>query len=166
MNYFFNVWSALSQLVNAIVGGVPVETVSGRAYRTNSWLRSVINTILFFQKDHCLDAHNDDVNDAYWLIDNKKMETGSSVVITPEVRDADWFKEQPFETQLELIRSGEWIEKGLSDFFAQQWDQSVPEEKRIAIAKAHAFRYGVPYVKPTKTGPTKQGMGDDGNQNT
>jgi hypothetical protein len=165
MNYFFNVWSAISQLVNAIVGGVPVETVSGRAYRTDSWLRPAIDTILFFQKNHCLAAHNDDVSDAYWLIDNKKTEVGSSV-ITPEVRDANWFKEQPFETQLELIRSGEWVEKGLSDFFAQQWDESVPEEKRIAIAKAHAFRYGVPYVKPIKTGPTKQGMGDDGNQNT
>ena len=76
MNYFFNVWSALSQLVNAIVGGVPVETVSGRAYRTDSWLRPVIDTVLFFQKNHCLAAHNDDVNDAYWLIDNKKTEAG------------------------------------------------------------------------------------------
>lgn len=68
MNYFFDVWSALSQLVNAICGGYPCETISGRAYRTNNILKTVINKVFFWQDNHCRQSHHSDLIDARSLI--------------------------------------------------------------------------------------------------
>lgn len=85
-------------------------------------------------------------------------------VAVPVTVDADWFARQPLEVKLELARSGA-VEKGLATFFARQWDTEVSEEERIQIAKAYAFRYGVPYVKPViNQAPTSNGMSEDGSQ--
>jgi len=67
MRYFFDVWSALSQLVNAICGGYPCETISGRAYRTDNKLKPVINGIFFWQDNHCRQSHQSDLIDARTL---------------------------------------------------------------------------------------------------
>lgn len=174
MNYFFDVWSAFSHLLNTIIGGKPCETLSGRAFRTDSWVQNVINTVFFFQDNHCLEAHLSDVYDANWLVTtvSKPVSTPDEVTAvadytdTPEVRDAAWFWSQPFDDQIMYVENGEWIRNGLTDFFAMQWDDTVPAETRRRIAKAYAHRYGMPYSDPTvknKT-PTGLGMGDDGNQ--
>lgn len=68
MKYIFDVWSAVSQLLNAICGGVPCETISGRAHRANGWSKKVINKLFFRQEDHCRDAHSSDIDDACWLL--------------------------------------------------------------------------------------------------
>lgn len=94
---------------------------------------------------------------------------GKTEYVAPPARnpvtvDADWFARQPLEVKLELARSGA-VEKGLATFFARQWDTDVSEEERIQIAKAYAFRYGVPYVKPViNQTPTSNGMSEDGSQ--
>jgi hypothetical protein len=44
---------AVDQLVNTLAGGWADETVSSRAYRTSPKLAKVIDTLLWFDKDHC-----------------------------------------------------------------------------------------------------------------
>lgn len=61
MNWFINIFSAFSQLLNSIIGGNPNESVSGRAYRTREtqpWksVYNAINAIVFWQEDHCKQA--------------------------------------------------------------------------------------------------------------
>lgn len=56
--YFVDVATALSQLLNAVIGGDPNETVSGRCYRENrDLLAKVIDTIFFFDPFHCQESH-------------------------------------------------------------------------------------------------------------
>lgn len=52
---------ALDQLVNAILGGYPDETVSARAYRLEhrqpyKFLRPVIDGLFFWQDRHCFQS--------------------------------------------------------------------------------------------------------------
>ena len=60
---------ALSQLLNVILlNGHPNESLSGRAWRTQSGWRIVIDTVLFFDKEHCKTAYDNDIKYAYELI--------------------------------------------------------------------------------------------------
>jgi hypothetical protein len=57
-----NIAMGLTHLLNATVfGGSPVESLSGRVYREDrKWAVRVIDTIFFFQPNHCLHAHVED----------------------------------------------------------------------------------------------------------
>lgn len=54
MEYAKGIGTAISQLMNACIGGNPNMTVSARAYCEN-WkvAEKVINTIFFLEEDHC-----------------------------------------------------------------------------------------------------------------
>jgi hypothetical protein len=58
--YFMALFAALSRLGNALLGGNPSETISGRAHRRRGLIRKLINGLFFFQDDHCLDAYKYD----------------------------------------------------------------------------------------------------------
>lgn len=65
---------ALSQLLNVLfLNGHPNESLSGRAWRTQSFWYKVIDTLLWFDKDHCKVAHNNDLIYAKQLL----LETGN-----------------------------------------------------------------------------------------
>lgn len=56
--YIKNILIALDQVLNAIFRGEPDETLSSRAYRLEQergrkWPRILIDTLLFFDRDHC-----------------------------------------------------------------------------------------------------------------
>lgn len=53
--------AALSELANAAIGGHNNETLSGCAYRTGHWSVKYINALFFWQDNHCLSSHKDDV---------------------------------------------------------------------------------------------------------
>lgn len=56
--YIANVWSALSQLLNAVfLFGHPNESISGRSYRQGWWVERVINAAFFWQSRHCRGAY-------------------------------------------------------------------------------------------------------------
>lgn len=66
MIYIKNISIAIDQLFNTILKGSPDETLSSRAYRlykNNKYWYSkypyyIINTIFFWQKNHCKGAYN------------------------------------------------------------------------------------------------------------
>ncbi len=60
--YWLNFLTAFDQLINAIFGGYPDETISSRAYR-NKWTVAVflINCI-FFNRNHCKHAFENEVD--------------------------------------------------------------------------------------------------------
>ena len=56
---------AFDQLLNALFGGWPDETLSSRAYRwdndgVRSWPKKVINALFFWEKNHCLSAYTNE----------------------------------------------------------------------------------------------------------
>lgn len=56
--YILNVLAAISQIVNALLGGHPNMTLSARCYRERDrlvWgaLRLIINAVFWFDEDHC-----------------------------------------------------------------------------------------------------------------
>lgn len=55
------IFAALSELTNAAIGGHNNETLSGRAYRTKSKYVPIINSIFFWQVNHCKTSHEDDI---------------------------------------------------------------------------------------------------------
>ena len=59
--YVMKVLIAVDQLANAVRGGHPDETLSAAAHRRHlegrSGWRNLINTLFFWQEDHCLDAY-------------------------------------------------------------------------------------------------------------
>lgn len=68
----------VSQGINvALLAGSPDETVSGRAYRQgvlqghSGWnhARGVVNALIFWEEDHCLKSHQQDVKAAKTLRD-------------------------------------------------------------------------------------------------
>lgn len=66
------VLDALSQLLNAVfLFGEANESISGRAYRSG-WIMTerFINMLCFWEKDHCLKAHQADVARAH-VVANK-----------------------------------------------------------------------------------------------
>lgn len=53
---------ALSQFFNVLLfNGHPNESISGRAWRTRSSWHKVIDTVLWFDKDHCMHSYVNDV---------------------------------------------------------------------------------------------------------
>lgn len=67
--YFIKVGDAFSQLLNVILlNGHPNESLSGRAWRTNSNWYIVIDTLLWFDKNHCQVAYLNDLNYSKELI--------------------------------------------------------------------------------------------------
>jgi len=65
-NRFTRIGAGLSQLLNVILfNGTPSETISSRVYRrgilqgSNRWIlySKVINTIFFWQDDHCRSSY-------------------------------------------------------------------------------------------------------------
>lgn len=66
---------ALSQLMNVILlNGHPNESLSGRAWRTQSKWRHVIDAILWFDKDHCKTAYFNDLKYAKTLLISEKFD--------------------------------------------------------------------------------------------
>ena len=61
MNYLIRIGDAFSQLANTVIGGHPNESLSGRAWRTQSKWYKVIDFVLWFDKNHCQTAHENDV---------------------------------------------------------------------------------------------------------
>ena len=60
--YAFNVLLAIDQLLNAILGGYPDESISARAYRQRSnpfWqqVQLLIDLLFFWDADHCEKAY-------------------------------------------------------------------------------------------------------------
>ena len=60
MNYFLGLLISIDQMFNSLLGGLPDETLSARAYRTEQsgkrfgkFFRPLIDLIMFFDKDHC-----------------------------------------------------------------------------------------------------------------
>lgn len=56
--YIKNILIALDQLINTLIKGEPDETLSSRAWRhyadgSYKWPKRIIDTLLFFDKDHC-----------------------------------------------------------------------------------------------------------------
>jgi hypothetical protein len=65
---------ALDQLVNTIFGGYAEETMSSRCWRLREFqpyktLRPVIDTILFFDPDHCETSYLNEVDHKYMPAD-------------------------------------------------------------------------------------------------
>ena len=57
-----NILIAIDQLVNAICGGWPDETLSSAAHRMEksgkrSWPRKLIDALFFFDKNHCAESY-------------------------------------------------------------------------------------------------------------
>jgi hypothetical protein len=74
MTYLFNIFVALSQLGNTILGGYPDESMSARAWRTSShgkWPGVLTKPLIDFvfrvvtlgrDKQHCKDAYESEVS--------------------------------------------------------------------------------------------------------
>ena len=62
MKYLIKIGDALSQLANVVLlNGNPNESLSGRAWRTQSKWYKVIDALFFFDKDHCQKSHENDI---------------------------------------------------------------------------------------------------------
>ena len=67
--YLLNNAIAFDQQVNTLLGGSPDETLSARAYRTEQqgkvfgrFFRPLIDTLFFFDQNHCLSAWQSERN--------------------------------------------------------------------------------------------------------
>jgi len=67
--YLKNIALGLDQFLNTILGGLPDETLSSRAYRTEqtgallgSLFRPLIDCVLFFDKNHCKESYLSELN--------------------------------------------------------------------------------------------------------
>lgn len=65
--YVIQVLIAVDQLGNSLLGGWADETLSSRSYRLHNkkiWFvaEKVINLMFFFQKDHCRQAYESELN--------------------------------------------------------------------------------------------------------
>jgi hypothetical protein len=62
--YLLNIAEAISQLLNALLGGNPNITVSGRAYlnrKRHPLPYKLINKLFWWQEDHCRDSWVSDI---------------------------------------------------------------------------------------------------------
>lgn len=72
MKRIIRIGDALSQLLNVLLlNGHPNESLSGRAWRTKSVWYLVIDTILWFDDNHCMTAYTNDLKYARDLLCNK-----------------------------------------------------------------------------------------------
>ena len=69
IHYHHKVAVAISQLFNALLGGMPDETFSSRVYRKRTVTRALryrvlekmINMVFFYESDHCFLAYRDEI---------------------------------------------------------------------------------------------------------
>ena len=74
MNWLIRVGDAFSQLLNtALLNGHPNESISGRAWRTQSRWYKVIDAVLWFDPDHCMSSYLNDLQYAAELLKQKKV---------------------------------------------------------------------------------------------
>jgi hypothetical protein len=72
-HYIIRAGDSLSQFLNVLfLNGHPNESLSGRAWRTGSFWRHVIDALLFFDPDHCEMAHRNDMEYCKCLQDSYK----------------------------------------------------------------------------------------------
>jgi hypothetical protein len=73
VRWIVNIAACLSQLLNAAVFfGDPNETLSGRCYRERRKIpEAMINTLFFFQPDHCLQSHLADHMFAHKILERR-----------------------------------------------------------------------------------------------
>lgn len=62
MSYIRRLLIAVDQLLNAVLGGWPDETLSSRAWRweqdgVRSWPRKFIDALFFLSPDHCQESY-------------------------------------------------------------------------------------------------------------
>ncbi len=79
-HYIMGLWSASSQFFNVLLFfGHPNESISGRSYR-EPWplAHKLINTIFFWQKDHCKSAYLNDVKWAENYLEIHEKRQGSA----------------------------------------------------------------------------------------
>lgn len=62
---------ALDQLVNALLGGWPDETLSSRAWRwelagKRSWPHKVIDRLFFWESEHCRESYESELARRQW----------------------------------------------------------------------------------------------------
>lgn len=62
MTYLKSVAIGIDQLLNTVLGGYPDETLSARSYRKQDAWYYIINKIFFWQKDHCRESWESEVN--------------------------------------------------------------------------------------------------------
>lgn len=66
--YLIRIGDALSQMINVVLfNGHPNESISGRAWRTQSVWYKLIDFVLWFDKDHCLNSYLNDLRYAHQL---------------------------------------------------------------------------------------------------
>ena len=63
---YFQILVALDQLMNTFFGGYADETISSRSHRAyvsgkRKWTRNVVNALFFWQKDHCKEAYESEI---------------------------------------------------------------------------------------------------------
>lgn len=63
---YFQVAVAFDQLINSLLGGYADETLSARAWRhhldgSRDWPYKLIDMLFFFQKDHCKEAYESEL---------------------------------------------------------------------------------------------------------
>ena len=66
MKYPRKLGIALDQLLNAVIGGYPDESLSARAYRwrrdgRRAWPAAVANAVFWWQRDHCCSAYGNEI---------------------------------------------------------------------------------------------------------
>lgn len=63
-NYIKNILISIDQLINALFGGNPDETLSSRAYKFSRkgcyWYANIINGLFFWQRNHCQESEEKD----------------------------------------------------------------------------------------------------------
>jgi hypothetical protein len=52
---------AFDQFINACLGGWADETLSARSWRTGSFFRSAIDTLFFFEDNHCRNSYYSEI---------------------------------------------------------------------------------------------------------
>lgn len=62
MSYIRRLLIAVDQLLNAVLGGWPDETLSSRAWRweldgVRSWPRAIIDALFFLEVNHCRESY-------------------------------------------------------------------------------------------------------------
>lgn len=59
----FNLALSVDQTFNVILGsGYSDETLSAYAHRKQGWRRTMVNSIFFWQLDHCLASYESELN--------------------------------------------------------------------------------------------------------
>lgn len=74
LDYFTRIIAALSQLLNTLGGGHQNESISSRTHR-RKWTRieKLIDTVLFWETDHCKKSFENDLNYCIKFVkDNKE----------------------------------------------------------------------------------------------